>query len=75
MRTKQLILKELLEIIELWPDIPIARHLRVILRPNKDIYNWSDEKLLKKIEKYRYELDEEVNEEKGYNEEDDFLGF
>lgn len=62
MRTKQLILKELLEIIELWPNIQIAQHLRLILRPNKDIYNWSDELLLKKVEKYRNELDNEVVE-------------
>lgn len=62
MKTKQLILKELLEIIELWPSIPVAQHLRLILRPNKDIYNWTDEELLKKTEKYRYELDEDANE-------------
>ena len=70
MRTKQLILKELLEIIELWPSIPIAQHLRLILRPNKDIYNWSDELLLKKIEKYRNELDNNLTEES--NEEDEY---
>lgn len=63
MRTKQLILKELLEIIELFPQIPISQHLRLILRPNKDIYNWSDDKLLKKIELYRNELENDKEDE------------
>ena len=62
MRNKQLILKELLEVIELWNEIPVSQHLATILRPYKDVYTWSDEQLLKKIERYRNEL-EKLHEE------------
>jgi hypothetical protein len=62
-RTKQLVLKELLEIIELWPDTPISQHVVTILRPYSSSYEWSDELLLKKIEKYRYELETDSDDE------------
>lgn len=70
MRTRRLILKELMEITELWVNVPIARHLRVILRPNKDIYSWDDKKLLKKLESYRYELECDATED--IEDEDQF---
>lgn len=62
-RIKQLVLKELLEVAELWMDIPMAQHLCTIMRPYKDAYYWSDEMLLKKIEKYRAELEDDGTEE------------
>lgn len=58
MRIKQLVLQELLEIIELWPDVDVTHHLCSIMRPHKDVYHWTDEMLLKKIEKYRAEIEE-----------------
>lgn len=61
MKTKQLVLRELLEIIELWPEISIAQHLCTAMRPYKDAYHWTDEMLLKKIDKYRDELETETN--------------
>lgn len=61
-RIKQLIFTELLEIAELWSDIPLAQHLYTIMRPHKDAYGWSDELLLKKIEKYREELEVDEDE-------------
>ena len=57
MKTKQLILQELLEIIGLFPEVSIAKHLCTIMRPYKDAYNWNDELLLKKIERYRNEIE------------------
>lgn len=63
MKNKQLILRELLEVIELWDKIPVSRHLACILRPYKDVYNWTDEQLLKKIEKYRNELENQQEED------------
>lgn len=66
-RTKQLILKELLEIMELWSNIPTSQHIVCIMRPYKDAYYWSEEMLLKKIERYRNELEidrEEVEEDR-----------
>jgi hypothetical protein len=69
MRTKQLVLRELLEIIELWPNIPISQHMVCIMRPYSPSYKWSDELLLKKIEKYRYEL--ETDKDDGTEEDDD----
>lgn len=62
MKNKQLILRELLEVIELWDKIPVARHLACILRPYNGVYDWTDEQLLKKIEKYRNELETEQEE-------------
>ena len=63
MRKKQLILKELLEIIELFPEINIAQHWYTILRPYTDSYNWNDDTLLKKIETYRNELENDSDDE------------
>lgn len=57
-RIKQLILQELLEINELWIDTPVSKHLFTIMRPHKDSYFWTDEMLLKKIEKYRAEIED-----------------
>jgi hypothetical protein len=68
MKNKQLILRELLEIIEIWDKIPIGRHLACILRPYSGVYDWTDEQLLKKIEKYRAELEKE--QEEHFEEED-----
>lgn len=62
-RGKQLILKELLEIMELWPEKDVAKHLCTIMRPYKDAYQWTDEMLLKKIEKYRNEIETELDDE------------
>ena len=67
-RIKQLILQELLEINELWVDIPMAQHLCTIMRPYKNVYFWTDEMLLKKIEKYRAEL-EDINYDQGTDRE------
>lgn len=57
-RIKQLILQELLELNELWMETSVAQHLCTIMRPYKDAYHWTDEMLLKKIEKYRAELED-----------------
>jgi hypothetical protein len=62
-RSKQLILKELLEIIEIWPEKDVANHICTIMRPYKDAYHWTDDMLLKKIEKYRNELETELDDE------------
>lgn len=62
MRIKQLILQELLEINELWMDTSISQHMCTIMRPYKDAYFWTDEMLLKKIEKYRAELEDNNDE-------------
>lgn len=62
MKNKQLILRELLEVIELWNTIPVSQHLACILRPYKDVYDWTDAQLLKNIEKYRNELENEVED-------------
>ena len=59
-RIKQLILQELLEITELWFDKPMAQHIVTMLRPYTGAYHWTDEQLLKKIELYRAELEEDV---------------
>lgn len=67
-RIKQLILQELLEVTELWMDIPIAQHMCTIMRPYKDAYFWTDEILLKKIEKYRAELEDD-NDDTGTDTE------
>lgn len=62
MKNKQLILRELLEIIEIWDRISVSQHFACILRPYSGVYDWTDEQLLKKIEKYRAELEKEQEE-------------
>lgn len=62
-RIKQLIFKELLEIVELWPDKTMTQHLCTIMRPYSEAYHWNDEMLLKKVEKYRYELETDEDDE------------
>lgn len=69
-RIKQLILQELLEINELWMDVSASQHLCTIMRPYKDAYFWTDEMLLKKIEKYRAEL-EDINSDGPDRENDE----
>lgn len=61
-RTKQLILQELVEVAELWPTINMAQHICTILRPITGAYFWTDEELLKKIETYRDELENDDDE-------------
>lgn len=61
-RTKQLVLQELVEVAELWPHIHMAQHICTILRPVTGAYFWTDEQLLKKIELYRDELENDDNE-------------
>lgn len=56
-RYKQLILQELVEVAELWPHVNMAQHICTIMRPSTGAYFWSDEELLKKIERYRDELE------------------
>lgn len=56
-RVKQLIIQELVEISALWGDISIAQHLVTIMRPYSNAYDWTDDMLMKKVEKYRDELE------------------
>jgi hypothetical protein len=62
-RIKQLILTEIAELVELWPDINVVQHLCTIMRPYTEAYLWSNEMLLKKIEKYRDELENPDDDE------------
>lgn len=61
-RIKQLIFHELVEVAELWPHINMAQHICTILRPLTGAYHWTDEEFLKKIEKYRNELENSYDE-------------
>lgn len=61
-RVKQLVLQELTEIAALWWDTPLSQHLVTILRPYSAAYEWNDELLLKKVEKYRDELETDQDE-------------
>lgn len=61
-KIKQLILRELVEVAELWPDINMAQHICTIMRPITGAYFWTDEALLKKIEMYRDELETQDDE-------------
>ena len=67
LRTKILILRELSDIIELWSETPVIQHLITIQRPVTDVYSWTDEAFLKKIEKYRDDL-ENIKEEDIYEQ-------
>lgn len=56
---KQQIFHHFVEIVELFPQYTIAQHMVHILRPQTGSYQWSEEDLLKKFEKYRDELENE----------------
>lgn len=56
-------MRELLEVIELWPHMNVAQHIYTAMRPHSDSYHWTDEMLLKKIEKYKDELEKMEDED------------
>lgn len=60
---KQQIFHHLVEIVELFPQYSIAQHIVHVMRPQTGSYQWSDEDLLKKFEKYRDELETELVED------------
>lgn len=63
MQTKQLIFHNLMQIIEQFTQYTVAQHLYFILRKKGDsqnIYDWSDNKVLKKFEDYKDELETEL---------------
>lgn len=61
-QTKQQIFHHFVEIVELFPQYSIAQHIVHVMRPQTGSYQWDDEELLKKFEKYRDELENELVE-------------
>ncbi len=65
-QVKQQVFHNLLEIVELYPQYTIAQHLNGILRRKNSesevFYHWSDEETLKRIEQYKEELENTVDE-------------
>lgn len=59
-QTKQQIFHNFVEIVELFPQYNIVQHMVHVLRPQTGCYQWSDEELLRKFEKYRDELENEL---------------
>lgn len=63
MQTTQQIFHNLLEIVELYPQYSVAQHLAAISRKKsstgKELFHWSDQELLKKIESHKTELEGE----------------
>jgi hypothetical protein len=59
-QTKQQIFHRFVEIVELFPQYTIAQHMVHVMRPHTGCYQWSDEELLKKFEKYSDELHNEL---------------
>lgn len=63
MQTTQQIFHNLLEIVELYPQYSVAQHLAAISRKKsstgKELFHWSDQELLKKIENHKTELEGE----------------
>lgn len=59
-QTKSQIFHNFAEIVELFPQYSIAQHMVHILRPVTGCYQWSDTELLRKFEKYRDELENEL---------------
>lgn len=63
MRTKQLIFHNFMQIVESFPQYKISQHLSHILREKGDSqkhYYWEDSKLLKRLEDYKDELENEL---------------
>lgn len=59
---KQQIFHNFVEIVELFPRYTIAQHIVHVMRPQTGCYQWTEEELLKKFEKYRDELESELAE-------------
>lgn len=59
-QTKQQIFHHFVEIVELFPQYTISQHIIHAMRPQTGSYQWTDEELLKKFEKYRDELENEL---------------
>lgn len=61
MQTTQQIFHILLELTELYPQYTICQHVAGIVRKKKvgvsEFYFWSNEQLLKRIESYKQELE------------------
>jgi hypothetical protein len=60
MQIKQQIFHHFVEIVELFPQYSTVQHMIHVLRPQSGCYNWSEEELLKKFEKYRDELENDL---------------
>lgn len=58
--TRSAILVSIDRIVETYPMIPVAQHLRAILRAKggKDSFEWTNKELLTKLEKYVNELED-----------------
>ena len=57
---KQQIFHHFIEVVELFPQYTITQHIVHFMRPQTGSYQWSDEELLKKLEKYRDELESDL---------------
>lgn len=63
-QVEEQIFYHLMQIVQSFPQYSVAQHLAHVLRrkgETDESYFWSDEKLLKKFEAYREELDGELN--------------
>lgn len=69
LRIRQLIIHGLVEVLELFPQYTIGQHLSYLT--DKNIFKFTDEQVLKVLEKYKDKLEDEVLEgEEIYFEEE-----
>ena len=70
MRVIQLIIHELVELLELYPQYSVAQHLSY-LSDKKGFYRFTDDQVIKEIQRYRNKLEDEIlsGEEEYYEEE------
>jgi len=59
MRVIQLLIHELVEILELYPQYDVAQHLSY-LTDKKGFYKFTDDQVIKEIQRYRNKLEDEV---------------
>ena len=63
-QVEEQIFYHLMLIVQSYPQYSIAQHIAHVMRKKGDLeeaYYWNDEKLLKRFEEYRDELDRELN--------------
>jgi hypothetical protein len=60
-RIKQLIIHEIVEILELYPQYDIAQHI-TYLADRKGFYRFTDDQVLKEIQRYKNKLEDEILE-------------
>lgn len=65
LQTRQQVFHNIMEVVELFPDKNTSQHIVLLFRSRggKAPYDWTEEELLKNVEKYKEELESDFEDE------------